>query len=51
MATSLKLAGEEWRDSRALCACCQTATLVSVAPLLLALPEAGRELRRLLSCG
>ena len=47
VATSLKLAGEEWRDNRALCTYCQAATLVSVASLLLALPEAGRGLRRL----
>lgn len=45
VATSLKPAGEEWRDNRAPGACCQAATLASVASLLLALPEAGRGLR------
>ena len=44
VATSLKLADEEWRNGRALCACCQMATLASVASLLLALPEAECEL-------
>lgn len=48
VATNLRLAREEWKDNQALCAYCQTATLVSVASLLLALPEAGRGLRRLL---
>jgi uncharacterized membrane protein len=48
VATNLVLAREEWRDNRALCAYCQTATLVSIASAVLAVPEAVRGLRRLL---
>lgn len=51
VAASLKLVGGEAWDSQALCACCQTATLASVASLLPALLEAGRRQRRLLPCG
>ena len=47
VATNLKLASEEWADNRALCAYCQTASLLSMASLLLALPEASRALRAL----
>ena len=46
--TNLKLAQEEWTDNKALCAYCQTASLVSMASLALALPEALRGLRNLL---
>ncbi|WP_458095148.1 vitamin K epoxide reductase family protein [Roseomonas sp. WA12] len=46
--TNLKLAQEEWADNKALCAYCQTASLVSIASLALALPEATRGLRTLL---
>lgn len=46
--TNLKLAQEEWADNGALCAYCQTASLVSIASLALALPEAARGLRSLL---
>lgn len=45
--TNLKLAQEEWAENKALCAYCQTATLLSLASLVLALPEATRALRRL----
>lgn len=48
VATNLRLAREEWRDNKALCAYCQTATVISLASVLLALPEAGRGVRRLL---
>ena len=48
VATNLKLAREEWQDNRALCAYCQTATLVSVASAALAMPEAARAARCLL---
>jgi uncharacterized membrane protein len=52
--TALRLAREEWRDNRALCGYCQTATLASLASAALAAPEAvaavrslaGREARR-----
>ncbi len=44
--TNLRLAREEWQGNQALCAYCQTATLVSIASLALALPEAIRALRR-----
>jgi uncharacterized membrane protein len=47
--TNLKLAQEEWADNKAFCAYCQTASLVSIASLALALPEASRGLRNLLS--
>jgi uncharacterized membrane protein len=46
--TNLKLAQEEWADNKAFCAYCQTASLVSIASLALALPEASRGLRNLL---
>ena len=49
VATNWKLFGEEWRTNKALCAWCLTANLASNASLLLALPEAGRALRRLRS--
>jgi len=45
--TNLKLAQEEWAENKALCAYCQTATLISLASLALSLPEAIRVLRRL----
>ena len=48
VATNLKLAREEWQTNKALCAYCQTATLLSVASLLLALPEAVSGARRLM---
>ena len=35
-----KLAQEEWRDNKKLCAYCQTATLASAATLAVALPDA-----------
>jgi uncharacterized membrane protein len=47
--TNLKLAREEWEDNQALCAYCQTASLVSIASAVLALPEAARGLRHWLS--
>ncbi|MFI7575749.1 hypothetical protein [Micromonospora sp. NPDC049497] len=46
---AVELGREEWRDNRALCAYCQVATLASAASAVLALPEARRALRRLLS--
>jgi uncharacterized membrane protein len=49
VATCLKLAREEWQENRAFCEYCQLATLASVATLALALPEAWRAARRLLS--
>lgn len=45
--SALRLAREEWRDTRALCGYCQTATLASAASLALTLPEARRALRAL----
>jgi uncharacterized membrane protein len=44
---ALKLGREEWRDNKALCGYCQTATLASVATAILALPEAIDAARRL----
>ncbi len=46
--TALQLAREEWQENRRLCAYCQAATLVSLASLVLALPEALRGARKLL---
>jgi uncharacterized membrane protein len=43
-----KLAREEWRENRAFCAYCQTATLASFASVAFALPEAIRAVRHLL---
>jgi hypothetical protein len=51
VATNLTLAREEWADNKALCAYCQTATLLSVAALALAAPEAIRAARRLFGRG
>ena len=48
VATNLRLAREEWQDNKALCAYCQTATVISLVSALVALPEAGRGVRRLL---
>lgn len=49
VATNLVLARQEWRENAAFCAYCQVATLLSVASLGLAAPEARRALRRLRS--
>lgn len=43
---SMTLAVEEWRENKALCACCQVASLGTIAVLALSLPEAGKALRR-----
>lgn len=48
VALNLKLAREEWAGNRAFCAYCQAATLISLASVALALPEAARGSRRLL---
>ena len=40
VAVNLKLAREEWKENKALCGYCQTATLASVVSLVLAVPEA-----------
>ena len=50
-ATNLKLAREEWQENRKLCSYCQTATLVSLASVVLALPEAVRAVRALNGSG
>ena len=42
--TNLRLAREEWADNKALCAYCQTASLLSMATLALTLPEAAKAL-------
>lgn len=38
--TALELGREEWQDNKALCVYCQVATLVSLATVALAVPEA-----------
>ncbi len=48
VATNLRLAREEWQGNKALCAYCQTATLISVASAALAMPEALRGVRHML---
>ncbi len=47
--TDVASAREEWRDDRALCARCQAATGMSVAPQAFALPEAPGAWRHLRS--
>jgi uncharacterized membrane protein len=46
-AVAVKLATEEWRDTRALCGYCQTATVASILSFAIALPEAMRAVRHL----
>ena len=46
-ASALRLAREEWAETRALCGYCQAATLASLASVALALPEAARAARTL----
>ena len=48
VATNLTLAREEWQENQALCAYCQTASVLSLASAALAMPEAARGLRALL---
>ncbi|MDX2163069.1 MAG: vitamin K epoxide reductase family protein [bacterium] len=43
----LELAREEWAENKALCFYCQTATVISLISLVLALPEALEGLRHL----
>ena len=43
--TNLKLAREEWHDTRALCGYCQTASVASLVSFALALPEAWHAIR------
>ena len=50
-AINLKLAREEWQDNKKLCSYCQTATLVSLVSVALALPEAARAVRALTGRG
>ena len=47
LVTCLRLAGEEWRENKALCSWCQAATLLSAAIFALSLPEAGKAVRAL----
>jgi uncharacterized membrane protein len=44
--TNLFLARQEWRDNKAFCGYCQSATVASLATLLLSIPEARRALAR-----
>lgn len=44
LATCLYLAREEWRENKALCSYCQTATALSAVSFALSLPEARRAL-------
>ncbi len=46
---ALKLAQEEWRDNKALCAYCQVATVASLASVALAMPEAVEAVDNLLA--
>jgi uncharacterized membrane protein len=47
-AFALRLGREEWRENKALCWYCQSATLASLASVPLVVPEAVRGLKRLL---
>ncbi len=47
--TAAKLAQEEWQTNKALCAYCQVASVLSVAVMALALPEATRSARALVA--
>ncbi|HEX8657474.1 MAG TPA: hypothetical protein VF690_08075, partial [Hymenobacter sp.] len=38
-ATAVQLGREEWQENKALCAYCQVATAISLASVVLALPE------------
>lgn len=51
VATTVRLAGEEWKENRAFCAYCQTATLASFASAALALPEAKEAARNFFGPG
>ncbi|HEX9995700.1 MAG TPA: vitamin K epoxide reductase family protein [Abditibacterium sp.] len=44
--TAVELAREEWDENKKLCAYCQSATIASIASLLLAIPEAKAAIRR-----
>ncbi|QNH63804.1 vitamin K epoxide reductase family protein [Hymenobacter sediminicola] len=48
-ANTLFLSREEWQENKALCFYCQMATVASVVSLVLALPEASKGLKKLLS--
>lgn len=48
VATNLTLAREERQENKALCAYCQSATLISMATAALAVPETLNALRHLL---
>ncbi|GAB2528552.1 vitamin K epoxide reductase family protein [Spirosoma aerophilum] len=46
-ALNIQLAREEWKDNKALCFYCQTATVVSIASVALAVPEVVKAVRKL----
>jgi len=48
VATNLTLAREEWKENKALCFYCQTATVASIATLVLAVPEAVAAIKNLI---
>lgn len=48
LATTARLAREEWQENHAFCAYCQTATLASSASVAFALPEAIRAARHII---
>lgn len=49
--TALQLGREEWSENKALCAYCQVATLVSLASVALAVPEAVSAVRNMTGGG
>ncbi len=49
LATALKLGQEEWTETRALCGYCQAATVASLVSAGIAMPEAVRAVRQVLS--
>ena len=48
VATNLMLAKEEWKENKALCFYCQTATVASIATVVLAVPEAVTAIKNLI---
>ncbi|MFN8492778.1 MAG: vitamin K epoxide reductase family protein [Caldilineaceae bacterium] len=47
----VRLGGEEWAENKALCFYCQTASLATLASLLLAIPEVTQAAQKLWSSG
>jgi uncharacterized membrane protein len=46
-ATAVQLGREEWQENKALCAYCQVATAISIASVVLAMPEVLKGVKKL----